>query len=580
MEPASFDFTQLLASLLPFLVFGLVIYVYFSICLMIIANKTGTPGAILAWIPVLNLYLMVRIAGRPGYWLIPLLIPILGLPFFIVLWMDFSRKRGRPSWLGLLMVVPPINLIIPALLAAGGNAQSRTNESGLGAKTPEPDFSPPAESYQSSSRQTLCPDCGSRITPEDAFCGECGADLADLQAASVQGEYAAGFGGQTAGSPVGHVRPEKASGRGSLIAGVVVIGLIAVIGLVVLAWMFLGGSSISGQPPELPGRLAGTLTEFPVDTDAAKPVRPGSVISQNFEGGKGNHEVSIPEDWLPPGLPPSSLPGQSEAITSTTYRNSPSDPPVNVHVVETSSAASNVVINISIEVARSTGGEQSGVRVESPQGGIYEGTRIQSGQHLVYILAKQLANIVIIIFAPDPSVRDVATRLAGNVSNGQGLNDYSEVRDSIWTLPPAAPANLTLREIGSFAPDDLGMAELEGAANDSGPLAAEIRGVIDQVKVLIPPRLVAIRYEDDAGQEWGVLLGDYRSAFKSWAAWLMLSTLMSGESESVAVGSESGALLNQSEGPLLVFRRQGVIVGIQAPPGAATNQLLDLGLLF
>ena len=39
-----------------------------------IARKTGTPSPWMAWIPVVNLVLMCRIAGRPGWWL--LLLPL------------------------------------------------------------------------------------------------------------------------------------------------------------------------------------------------------------------------------------------------------------------------------------------------------------------------------------------------------------------------------------------------------------------------------------------------------------------------------------------------------------------------
>ncbi len=58
------------------LLFVLAIYVLMAISLMKIANRTGTPNAWLAWIPIMNLVLMLQIADRPMWWLIFWLVPI------------------------------------------------------------------------------------------------------------------------------------------------------------------------------------------------------------------------------------------------------------------------------------------------------------------------------------------------------------------------------------------------------------------------------------------------------------------------------------------------------------------------
>ncbi len=108
MQPAFFAVYWLL---------WLAIYVYFALCLMTIANKTGTPNSWFAWIPILNLYLMCKIAGRPGWWLILLLIPFLNIVIGIIIWMGISKARGKPDWLGILMIIPFVNLIIPGYLA-------------------------------------------------------------------------------------------------------------------------------------------------------------------------------------------------------------------------------------------------------------------------------------------------------------------------------------------------------------------------------------------------------------------------------------------------------------------------------
>lgn len=95
----------------------LIVYVYMALCLMAIAKKTNTPNAVLAWIPIANVYLMCKVAGKPGWWLILLLIPLVNIVIAIIVWMGIAKARNKPDWLGILMIIPVVNLIIPGYLA-------------------------------------------------------------------------------------------------------------------------------------------------------------------------------------------------------------------------------------------------------------------------------------------------------------------------------------------------------------------------------------------------------------------------------------------------------------------------------
>ncbi len=103
-----------------FLVVGLGLYVYSAFALMTIANRTYTENAWMAWIPVLNVYLMVKIAEKPWWWTILILfVPILNLILIILVWMTIAEKVGKPAWMGILMILPLINLAILGYLAWG-----------------------------------------------------------------------------------------------------------------------------------------------------------------------------------------------------------------------------------------------------------------------------------------------------------------------------------------------------------------------------------------------------------------------------------------------------------------------------
>jgi len=157
----------------------LVIFIWLSLCLYIIAEKMGAINPWLSWIPFANFYLMCKMVEKPTWWLavfciaallsIPtalmpamtlygigeqglkflwypgvlLALPMIFLPtlfiqinvawfsilvatlatgiffwvLFVKVWMGISKARGKPSWLGTLTVVPIANLIVPGILA-------------------------------------------------------------------------------------------------------------------------------------------------------------------------------------------------------------------------------------------------------------------------------------------------------------------------------------------------------------------------------------------------------------------------------------------------------------------------------
>lgn len=104
-------------AMMFFLLFGLAAYVYFALALQTIANKTRTENAWLAWIPIVNIILMLNIAKKPVWWIILFLIPLVNIVIAILVWMGIAEARGKANWWGILMIVPGVNLIVPGYLA-------------------------------------------------------------------------------------------------------------------------------------------------------------------------------------------------------------------------------------------------------------------------------------------------------------------------------------------------------------------------------------------------------------------------------------------------------------------------------
>lgn len=102
-----------------FACFYLVIYIYYGVTLMTIAKKLGVENAWLAWIPLANLYLMVKCAGQETWTMILYFIPFVGLVWGIYIWMQVGVKRGFAEWVGILVIVPVVGWLVPAYIAFG-----------------------------------------------------------------------------------------------------------------------------------------------------------------------------------------------------------------------------------------------------------------------------------------------------------------------------------------------------------------------------------------------------------------------------------------------------------------------------
>ncbi|GAC1366482.1 MAG: hypothetical protein NVS4B8_27080 [Herpetosiphon sp.] len=75
--------------------------------------KAGVPGWA-AIIPIYNAYKLIKIAGRPGWWLLLLLIPIVNFVIIIIVMIDLARSFGHGTGFGIgLAFLSPI--FIPIL---------------------------------------------------------------------------------------------------------------------------------------------------------------------------------------------------------------------------------------------------------------------------------------------------------------------------------------------------------------------------------------------------------------------------------------------------------------------------------
>jgi hypothetical protein len=111
---------------------GLVTYLYLAYCLRAIARRRGLPHPWLAWIPIVNVYLLCRCACRRlgsaiaffiGFGVVTaiaialpfndtLITPLMNAVLSAVVFVKLSRRLGRNMWWGLLLLVPFLNLVV------------------------------------------------------------------------------------------------------------------------------------------------------------------------------------------------------------------------------------------------------------------------------------------------------------------------------------------------------------------------------------------------------------------------------------------------------------------------------------
>ncbi len=517
---------------------------------MFIAQQTGTSGSGLAWLPIGNLVLMCKIGRRPVWWVLICFIPILNLLFLAMMWMSMAEVRGKSPWVGSLAIIPFVGLLIPAYLALSrGTTRTFANNN---------------------SRN--CASCGNIIIANESYCRSCG-DSAPTMVAK-------------ASTPRMSAATMALIGTGTTLFTFVLFGF--------FGWFIffraLSYTPPDRQQPEFPERTAGTMTEFPVDTDKDSPTEPGSIVLEDTQNpntggnqtGKNDKPQTIPSERLPPGTNRETMNKRTTTRTSVVYRKKKkAEQPqqtgqevvIYVCVLRVVPGQNDFGEDTAVEIVRTSGGTRTGARVQSPQGGVYTGSRISNSQITVYVLEKQNSDIVILIYSPTSAGNEIATRLATNVGNGEGLNDYPQTRETLWTLPQRPPGNLTLVNFTTKTRAEMGLSESDLKSTDK-----KSQEWLNYISQLIPERATHANYLDSQGRRWEVLIYDYESTRRAWNTWTFINWTVGFSSKgSVIVKDEKAIYTDTNEGRVMMFQRGPYLIFLLSPTAAPVDDLVKLG---
>ena len=82
------------------LLFELALIVFLIAALWRVFTKAGQPGWA-ALVPFYNAYIMLKIAGKPGWWLILLFIPLVNLIIAIIVAIEIAKAFGKGTGFGI-----------------------------------------------------------------------------------------------------------------------------------------------------------------------------------------------------------------------------------------------------------------------------------------------------------------------------------------------------------------------------------------------------------------------------------------------------------------------------------------------
>jgi hypothetical protein len=84
---------------------GVILFVYLAIFVLVVAGlwRVFTKAGEAGWkaiIPIWNVLVVLRIVGRPLWWIILLLIPLVGFIVWLIVSLDLAKSFGKGSGFG------------------------------------------------------------------------------------------------------------------------------------------------------------------------------------------------------------------------------------------------------------------------------------------------------------------------------------------------------------------------------------------------------------------------------------------------------------------------------------------------
>lgn len=104
---------------------ALLCYLFGCYCCRLICQKTGNPPGPLIWVPLLQMFPLLRAAGMSPWWFLAYFIPLLNVVAGLVWSVRIVQARGKSIWLAVFLVLPLTNLLAFLYLAFSSGKQPK-----------------------------------------------------------------------------------------------------------------------------------------------------------------------------------------------------------------------------------------------------------------------------------------------------------------------------------------------------------------------------------------------------------------------------------------------------------------------
>ena len=108
----------------------LLAYLFICFCLKLICAKAGAEPGVLIWLPILQLFPLLRAAGMSGWWFVAWLVPVLNIIAQIVWSFKIVQARGKGVLVAIGLLLPITSLFSLLYLAFSGGESDGGNEPG------------------------------------------------------------------------------------------------------------------------------------------------------------------------------------------------------------------------------------------------------------------------------------------------------------------------------------------------------------------------------------------------------------------------------------------------------------------
>lgn len=96
----------------------LAVMIFMIVCMWKVFEKAGQPGwAVL--VPIYNLYVMLQIAKKPGWWILLMLIPLVNFVIMILMYIEIAKAFGKGTGFALGLMF--LGFIFWPILAFGSD---------------------------------------------------------------------------------------------------------------------------------------------------------------------------------------------------------------------------------------------------------------------------------------------------------------------------------------------------------------------------------------------------------------------------------------------------------------------------